>query len=44
LVQRKEGRDFNKGEGKGGENRGDILIEYTFGSKEGRWGEEIYFN
>jgi hypothetical protein len=46
LVQRigGEGRDFNGGEGKGGERRGGILIKYVFGSKEGRGGKMRYFN
>jgi hypothetical protein len=46
LVQIKggEGRDFNEGEGKGGEGRGDSLLKYMFGSKEGRGGEVRYFN
>jgi len=35
----KEGRDFNGGEGKG-----DILVKYMFGSKEGRGGEGRDFN
>jgi hypothetical protein len=30
-----EGRDFNEGEGKGGEGKGGSLIKYMFGSKEG---------
>jgi hypothetical protein len=39
-----EGRDFNEGEGKGGEVREGNLIKYMFGSKEGRGGEVRYFN
>ena len=40
LVQRVggEGRDFNGGDGKGREEKGDILIKYMFDSKEGKWG------
>jgi hypothetical protein len=34
----REGREFNGGEGKGGERRGGILIKYVFGSNEGRGG------
>jgi hypothetical protein len=43
LVQTKgrggEEREFNGGEGKGGERRGSILIKYVFGSNEGMRGE-----
>jgi hypothetical protein len=34
-----EGRDFNKGERRGGEER--IFIIYMFGSKEGKGGREF---
>jgi hypothetical protein len=46
LVQRKggEGRDFNRGEGKGGEGRGGIVIKYMFGSRKGNGGEGRDFN
>jgi hypothetical protein len=46
LVQRRERerRDFNGGEGKGGEMRGGILIKYVFGSKERRGEVGRYFN
>jgi hypothetical protein len=38
----REGREFNGGEGKGGERRGGILIKYVFGSNEGRGGKVDY--